>query len=389
MADEKDTKAEEAADEEASSTEKADASVEAKPTKAEAASEKDAAPAPPEDLGPEPPMEIDSPKMSVITTAYVVIAALVIVLVLGTREYFLQVFDSEHRAKIESPVSSQLLALRNKEQARLTKYQWVDKEKGVVRIPIDKAKELVLAKYQAMAPYAPEPVVVEAPKPAEVKHALPDGVTVVSPPGSLEDQLVQFIQDGERKVDKDTWYNFDRVVFDTGKSALLPDSDVQLQNLVAILKAFPEVEIKVGGYTDNQGDKEANKKLSTDRAEAVVKRLVELGIDKARIKSEGYGDKNPVASNDTEEGRAQNRRMALRVTKKPEAKDAGGFEGGPNEALPDPNGVPGGQVNGVPGGGPPPPPPPQPTAPPQPTVPPQPTGPATVAPIPPQPVPPG
>jgi K(+)-stimulated pyrophosphate-energized sodium pump len=105
-------------------------------------------------------------------------------------------------------------------------------------------------------------------------------------------------------------------LFETGKATLKPESAAQLANVAAILKAFPKVAVKVGGYTDNVGNAASNMKLSADRAKGVAGELVKLGIAAARLVPEGYGDKNPIASNDTEEGRAQNRRISLRVTAK-------------------------------------------------------------------------
>jgi OmpA-OmpF porin, OOP family len=132
----------------------------------------------------------------------------------------------------------------------------------------------------------------------------------------IESQLVGFIEDGTKVVDKTTWFNFDRLLFDTGKSTLQAGSKEQLVNIAEILKAFPKVKINIGGYTDNTGDPKANQKLSTDRAFTVMNELIALGIDKGRLKAEGYGDKFPVADNATEEGRQQNRRIAVRVTEK-------------------------------------------------------------------------
>lgn len=133
----------------------------------------------------------------------------------------------------------------------------------------------------------------------------------------IESQLVAFIEDASRPVDKTTWFNFDRLLFETGSAQInMEKSKDQLANMVEIMKAFPNVAIKVGGYTDNTGSAAVNKKLSQDRADAVVKYLLAAGIDKTRMAAEGYGPEHPVATNDTEEGRAQNRRIAVRVTKK-------------------------------------------------------------------------
>lgn len=148
------------------------------------------------------------------------------------------------------------------------------------------------------------------------KLKLPNGSEIEVPEGSLEDQIVKFIQDKDKAVDKTLWFNFDRLLFDTGKTTLKPASMEQVEKTIAILNAFPSVKIKIGGYTDNKGDAKANMKLSADRANVVMNALIKGGIDKARLAAEGYGDQHPVASNDTEEGRSQNRRIAIRVTEK-------------------------------------------------------------------------
>jgi OmpA-OmpF porin, OOP family len=148
------------------------------------------------------------------------------------------------------------------------------------------------------------------------KLKLPDGTEIEVPEGSLEDQIVKFIQDDSKQIDKKTWFNFDRLLFDTGKSTLKAESKEQIEKTIAILKAFPKVKIKIGGYTDNVGKAESNMKLSAERAAVVMDAIVAGGIDKSRLESEGYGDKNAVATNDTEEGRAMNRRIAISVRAK-------------------------------------------------------------------------
>jgi K(+)-stimulated pyrophosphate-energized sodium pump len=131
----------------------------------------------------------------------------------------------------------------------------------------------------------------------------------------VETSLLDFIK-SDAKSDKETWFDFDRLLFETGSDNLKPESMEQLENVAEILKAYPAVEVKLGGYTDNTGDSVSNLKLSTDRAKSVRKSLTDLGIDASRLESEGYGEEHPVASNDTEQGRAQNRRISIRVTKK-------------------------------------------------------------------------
>jgi outer membrane protein OmpA-like peptidoglycan-associated protein len=148
-------------------------------------------------------------------------------------------------------------------------------------------------------------------------YKLPTGFELVgAAKDGIENDLVTFIEDKTKVIDKTTWFDFDRLLFDTGKATLQPSSQEQLTNIAEILKAFPAVKLNIGGYTDNTGDPKANLKLSTDRAYNVMNELVAMGIDKARLKAEGYGDKHPVGDNNTEEGRQQNRRISVRVTAK-------------------------------------------------------------------------
>jgi OmpA-OmpF porin, OOP family len=148
------------------------------------------------------------------------------------------------------------------------------------------------------------------------KTSLPNGVELNIPQFGIENKLLSFIQDSSKPVDSTTWFNFDRLLFDTGKATLQPSSQEQLDNIANILKAYPNVHVKIGGYTDNTGDPAANMTLSTERAKNVMDALVSAGIDPSRLSSEGYGDQFPVGDNSTEEGRAKNRRIALRVTEK-------------------------------------------------------------------------
>jgi OmpA-OmpF porin, OOP family len=145
---------------------------------------------------------------------------------------------------------------------------------------------------------------------------LPDGVELNIPQYGVENKLIAFLNDSSKPVDDTTWFNFDRLLFDTGSATLQPSSQEQLGNIAAILKAYPNVHLKIGGYTDNTGDATANMSLSAARAKNVMDALVNSGIDSSRLSSEGYGEQFPVGDNSTEEGRAQNRRIAMRVTQK-------------------------------------------------------------------------
>ncbi len=102
------------------------------------------------------------------------------------------------------------------------------------------------------------------------------------------------------------------IYFDTGKSVLKPESDASLQEIAKLLKENAGLKLYVVGHTDNTGIFDANMKLSQDRAMAVVTALTtKYGINGTRLKACGDGPTAPVASNDTEEGKALNRRVEL------------------------------------------------------------------------------
>lgn len=103
------------------------------------------------------------------------------------------------------------------------------------------------------------------------------------------------------------------VFFETGKWDLKPESKIELNRLADLLKANPDKKIEIGGHTDNVGSDESNLTLSNNRAASVVTYLVTQGIDAARLTSKGYGETVPLATNDTDEGRAKNRRTEFKI----------------------------------------------------------------------------
>ncbi|MCB0410311.1 MAG: PD40 domain-containing protein, partial [Flavobacteriales bacterium] len=103
------------------------------------------------------------------------------------------------------------------------------------------------------------------------------------------------------------------VFFETAKYDLKPQSKVELDKLIAFLKANPNLKIELSGHTDNVGDKKSNQLLSENRAKAVYNYLTQNGVPTDRLTTKGYGDAQPIASNDTEEGRAENRRTEFKV----------------------------------------------------------------------------
>jgi outer membrane protein OmpA-like peptidoglycan-associated protein len=149
-----------------------------------------------------------------------------------------------------------------------------------------------------------------------VKRKLPGGFELNIPENGIENKLINFIEDPSRPVDKTTWFDFDRLLFATGSASLEPASTEQLTNIAAILQAYPKVDIRIGGYTDNTGDPAVNLTLSQERATTVMGELAKLDVDPSRMDAKGYGEEHPVADNSTEAGRALNRRISLRVTAK-------------------------------------------------------------------------
>jgi OOP family OmpA-OmpF porin len=110
-----------------------------------------------------------------------------------------------------------------------------------------------------------------------------------------------------------TWFNADQLQhFDTAKTNLR--GDAQLNDIAAVMKACPNAHLTIAGYTDNVGSEPSNMQLSRNRANAVASALVADGVSRDRITCEGYGDKDPIADNDTEDGRSQNRRVAMQLT---------------------------------------------------------------------------
>jgi outer membrane protein OmpA-like peptidoglycan-associated protein len=142
----------------------------------------------------------------------------------------------------------------------------------------------------------------------------PDGQEIEITEGSFVDQLYKYLSGGPGDVN--TRFTFDNLVFQTGSSNIAPSSMAQLQTISSLMQAYPDMEIRVEGHTDNAGDPTANKLLSEQRALAVKFSLTELGIANHRIQTAGYGDEVPLESNDTEAGRRMNRRVDVFVLNK-------------------------------------------------------------------------
>ena len=128
----------------------------------------------------------------------------------------------------------------------------------------------------------------------------------------LRDQLSQVIQ--TRESARGLIMNMSDVLFAFNKYELKPDAREKLAKISGILLAYPDLKVQVEGYTDNVGTADYNQKLSEHRADNVRTFLVSQSVPSSNISAQGFGEDNPVASNDTNSGRAQNRRVELVVS---------------------------------------------------------------------------
>lgn len=150
---------------------------------------------------------------------------------------------------------------------------------------------------------------------AFARISLPGGTSVQLRPGSFNYNLAKYLGDpNDASVPR--IFVFEDLNFDSGTTRLTPESAKTVDDLVVILKAYPTSEVRLEGHTDSTGAADANKQLSLARADAVKDRLANGGIDAGRMGTAGWGQEKPVASNDSEDGRAKNRRTELVVTKK-------------------------------------------------------------------------
>jgi outer membrane protein OmpA-like peptidoglycan-associated protein len=142
---------------------------------------------------------------------------------------------------------------------------------------------------------------------------LPGGGTLNVLQGSIGFSVARFLESSDPAP---RTFVFDNLNFDTASNALTPESRPSVNALVAIMKAYPGTQFRIVGYTDNQGDPVSNERLSNARATAVKQALVDGGIAADRIATAGMGERDPIADNSTEEGRAKNRRTQLEIVRK-------------------------------------------------------------------------
>ncbi|ASZ13629.1 OmpA family protein [Chitinophaga pendula] len=167
------------------------------------------------------------------------------------------------------------------------------------------------------APGVAAPAASEAVR-ENIQVTLPDGTVLDAYKGGIEDQLVQFLKDDSKSAGKDVWFDFDNLNFKTNSAEITDESKKQVTNIAAILKAFPKVKIKIGGYTDKSGDDAVNLRISQSRAEAVDNELKRLHAAAGQLLgAEGYGSKFAKASaNAPDEERKKDRHISISVREK-------------------------------------------------------------------------
>nr|HEX4313837.1 OmpA family protein [Kofleriaceae bacterium] len=126
-------------------------------------------------------------------------------------------------------------------------------------------------------------------------------------------------------VKKDRIIVKDEILFDSDRAAIQAESDGVLDEIARVINQHPElVKVRIEGHTDSIGSEHQNQELSERRAVAVRSYLIEHGVEAQRLSAEGFGAENPIAPNDTEDGRAKNRRVVFTILDRVEADDDGG-----------------------------------------------------------------
>lgn len=130
------------------------------------------------------------------------------------------------------------------------------------------------------------------------------------------EEMKKVLGDAEvRRVGEGIVIDFkEKVLFGFDRSDLTPNATTNLDKLVNVLQKYPDTDIEVIGHTDNKGTDEYNQGLSERRANSVSTYLRNHGVSSSRLTTKGMGETDPIATNDTEEGRAQNRRVEFVIT---------------------------------------------------------------------------
>lgn len=188
----------------------------------------------------------------------------------------------------DNPLKNRMLVVTNMKSGKEHKGKTNDKGKVVIRVPKGN-------KYQVVYKAVTGPVKYNSFK-------IPD----------RRGQLTFTFNPQFEKRKKRT-YTLRDVYFNTDKATLRERSYDALDDLLAAMRTNPDMKVEIAGHTDDRGSASYNKDLSQRRAETVKNYLLEKGIREKRVRAKGYGESDPVASNDTEQGRQKNRRVEVRI----------------------------------------------------------------------------
>jgi len=190
------------------------------------------------------------------------------------------------------------------------------------------AKQHVLNSNMADYFPAPKPEVIEKPAPPTVTVEKFDNSANLKKIASIEDKNAQLEKEIQKLrsmleslsngggVNTDGSYNFGNIQFETNSSKLTKASTLIIDNVANIMKSTATpFKLNIAGHTDADGNDDLNQNLSQDRANSVKDYLVSKGISANLMTSAGYGESKPIATNETEEGKAKNRRVEFSITK--------------------------------------------------------------------------
>ena len=148
-----------------------------------------------------------------------------------------------------------------------------------------------------------------APQPEIV--GLPNGATIMAPPGSPGFEMAQYLASKDRSS---RTFILGGSEFTSWSRTPQPEAEARLAMLAQLLSAYPDTSATISGHTDNIGAPEENRRLSLERAQKVVQLLVSRGVNPDQLDAQGIGMDQPIASNETDQGRAQNRRISVTLT---------------------------------------------------------------------------
>ena len=156
----------------------------------------------------------------------------------------------------------------------------------------------------------PQQTVTTAPKYVLRSSAKVESLPESFPPLESEKQEIANIESVQKNIDE---LDLSNIAFLHGSATLTETASETLDKIVQALHEHPDMRLHVAGHTDNTGDPNYNLTLSADRAQSVVNYFINQGIEGSRLVAKGLGDRQPIASNDTKEGRSKNRRIEFKL----------------------------------------------------------------------------